>query len=85
MWTDQVTKTQYINRLLNILFDKATRRKRGSTERDCLLSDLEYIEQTTLRIMKISNDPKRTYTEFEIEQENLQSFSEAIQRVAGKA
>ncbi len=82
MWNNQVTKETFINRLLDDIADKATRRKRGTTEQDCLLDDLEYVENIIPRIRKILDNPKQTYTEFEIEQENLASFSEAIKRRA---
>jgi hypothetical protein len=85
MWSSRVTKEQFIHRLLDSINDKTTRRKRGSDEQDLLLRDLENIENIVPRIRKILDNPKQMYTEFEIEQENLQSFSDSIQRATEKA
>ncbi len=85
MRSKQVTKEQFIHRLLDIINDKATRRNRGSDEQDLLLRDLENIEEVIPRIRKVLDNPKQIYTEHEIEMENLAAFSEAIRRVTEKA
>ena len=84
MWSNTVTKEKFINRLLDSINDKTTRRKRGSDEQDLLLLDLENIEDIIPRIRKILDNPKQNYTEFEVEQESAQSFLDAIQRVTEK-
>jgi hypothetical protein len=84
MWTNELTKEQFIHRLLSDIYDKATRRKRGTTQRAYLLADLESIENLIPRIRKIMRNPKEIYTEFEIEKENLEAFSDSITRIAEK-
>lgn len=81
MWNNTATKEERVHRLLDDINHKATRHKRGTTEKSRLLGDLEYIEIVVLLIRKILDNPKRIYTEDEIEQENAQSALDTIRRM----
>jgi hypothetical protein len=84
MWTNRVTKEQYVERKINEIIDKATRRNRGTTEEKYLLRDLENIEKIAMSIKGILGNEKESYSEFEVETANLNEFSASIRATKRK-
>lgn len=82
MWTNKVTKNEYLKRLLDGVISRATRCKRGSDEQDLLLDDLALINKEIERIKTVVDNPKTEFTEFEIESQNLEWFQTGIDKIA---
>lgn len=78
MWSQLVTKEDFIKRKLGELKSAATRKSRGTDEQEYLIRDLDNIAYIAANIERILADPKTHYTEFEVEMWNLNEFSAAV-------